>query len=91
MFSVAGTLNLRERTAMDKPEMVNWGQIIKIFIPGYHWVILVQLKDSNKWTIKNNGSICTASENSTVFTNCLKRTLSVTHRAKHMSHILSSK
>lgn len=43
MFSVAGTLSLRGKTAMDKPEGVSWGQIVKIFVPGYQWVILVQL------------------------------------------------
>lgn len=34
MFSVAGTLSLRGKTAMDQPKGVKWGQSIKVFIIG---------------------------------------------------------
>ena len=48
VFSVAGTLSLRGVTAIDEPEGVNWGQIIKVFISSYQWVIPVRFRDPSK-------------------------------------------
>ena len=33
MFRVTEALSIRGMTAVDEPERVNWGQIVRVFIP----------------------------------------------------------